>query len=68
MAKEFRVAFDKISDPQKITQVNREEFKSHDVDMSQHEVKELVDDHQKQERIYKIKNTRFFDMGRRSGR
>ena len=60
MAKEFRVDFDKIVDPQKITQVNREEFKKHDVDMYQHEVKELIDDHKKQERIYKIKNTKFF--------
>ena len=60
MAKEFRVDFDKIVDPQKITQVNQEEFKNHDVDMYQHEVKELIDDHQKQERIYKIKNTKFF--------
>lgn len=60
MGKEFRVDHDKISDPQTITQVNVKEFKDHDLDIHRHEVTEIVDDHDKKQRVYKVKNTKFF--------
>ena len=60
MAKEFRLPFDKIADPQTITQVNAEEFKKHDLDIHKNEVNEIVDDHSRQERVYKVKNTKYF--------
>lgn len=54
MAKEFRIPFDKIADPQSITGVNEREFAKHDCDFSRdpatHE-----DDHDKGERVIRVK-------------
>ncbi len=58
--KELRIKHDELSDPQTITQRNVEEFKKHGLDIHTHEVKELIDDHAKGERIYKVKNTKYF--------
>ena len=58
--KEIRIKHDEISNPQTITQRNEQAFKEHGLDIHQHEVKELIDDHAKGERIYKIKNTKYF--------
>jgi len=63
--KEITIDHKEISDTQTITDVNIRKFKEHGLDIHQHEVKELVDDHAKGKRILKIKNTRYFDMGRR---
>jgi hypothetical protein len=60
MAKEIHVDFDKLSNPQTITEVNKKMFKDHDMDIHKNEVEEIVDDHSKQKRIYKIKNTKYF--------
>ncbi len=60
MAREFRVDFDQIKDPQTITKVNVEEFKKQDLDIHRHEVERLEDDHDKQQRVYRVKNTKYF--------
>lgn len=60
MAREFRIDFDKISDPQTITQTNVEEFKKQDLDIHRHEVEKLEDDHGKRQRVYRVKNTKYF--------
>lgn len=60
MAREFRIDHDKISDPQTITQVNIQEFKKQDLDIHRHEVERLEDDHGKKQRVYRVKNTKYF--------
>lgn len=60
MAREFRIDHDKIMDPQTITQVNIEEFKKQDLDIHRHEVERLEDDHGKKQRVYRVKNTKYF--------
>jgi len=60
MAREFRVDHDKISDPQTITQVNIKEFKKQGLDIHRHEVERLEDDHGKKQRVYRVKNTKFY--------
>ena len=67
MAREFRVDFDKISDPQTITQTNIEEFKKQDLDIHRHEVERLEDDHGKKQRVYRVKNTRYFGSWKHRG-
>lgn len=57
---EIHVDFDKIRDPQTITQENIKMFKSKGLDIHKNEVNEIVDDHKKQKRIYKIKNVKYF--------
>ena len=60
MAREFRIDHDKISDPQTITQVNIAEFKKQDLDIHRHEVEKLEDDHGKRQRVFRVKNTKYF--------
>jgi hypothetical protein len=60
MAKEIKVDFEKIENPQTITQENIKMFKEHDMDIHKNEVEEIVDDHSQRKRIYKIKNTKYF--------
>lgn len=60
MAREIRIPFDKIKDPQTITSVMEAEFKARGLDLHVHEVVELVDDARKQERVLKVKHTKYF--------
>lgn len=60
MAREFRVDHDKLSDPQTITQENIKAFKAQDLDIHRHEVERLEDDHDKKQRVYRVKNTKYF--------
>lgn len=60
MAREFRIDFDKISDPQTITQVNKEEFAKQDLNIHVNEVDRLEDDHGKRQRVYRVRNTKYF--------
>ena len=60
MAKEVRVDFDRISNPQTITQENEKIFAEHDVNMHVNEAREIIDDPERKQRIYKIKNTKYF--------
>ena len=60
MAREFRIGFDKISDPQTITKENIKAFKAQDLDIHRHEVEKLEDDHSKRQRVYKVKNTKYY--------
>jgi hypothetical protein len=57
---EIHVPFEKISNSQTITQENIKMFKEHGMDIHKNEVAEIVDDHGKQKRIYKIKNVKYF--------
>ncbi len=63
--KEIQVSHEELSDTQTITEVNTRKFKEQGLDIHKHEVVELIDDHAKGKRIYKIKNTKYFDMGKR---
>jgi hypothetical protein len=58
--KELRIDFDKISNPQTITQENIRLFKEHGLDTKKNEVDEIVDDHSIRQRIYKVRHTKFF--------
>lgn len=61
---EIRVPFEKLKDGQTITQVNKRLFKEVDRDLQRHEA-DLIDDHDKKERIYKIDSERkYFFMGK----
>ena len=61
---EVRVPFDKLKDGQTITQVNKRLFREVDRDLQRHECS-LEDDHDRQERVYKIDGERkYFFMGK----
>lgn len=62
--KEWRIPFDEIRNPETITQRNVDEFKRHGLDIHKNEVDELIDDHSRKERIYKVRDRKYFDMGR----
>lgn len=65
--KELRIPHDQISDSQTITKRNEEIFKEHGMSIHTHEVDGLEDDHKKGVRILKVRNVKYFDLGRRSG-
>lgn len=59
--KEIAVPFDKIRDPHTITQFNEKLFKDNDLNVHHNEIGEIVDDHDKQVRVYrKIKKVKYF--------
>lgn len=64
--KEIRISHDKIQNSQTITQVQREEFKKHGVDMSVHEVKSMNDNFRKKERVITVKGPIKYFFIRRS--
>lgn len=66
--KELRIPFSAIKNPQTITRRNVAEFKKHGLDIHRHEVDELVDDPATKTRILKVRNIKYFDMGRKSSR
>lgn len=61
---EVRVPFDKLKDPQTITQQNKRIFREVDRDLQRNEC-DIEDDHDRQERVYKIDSERryFFMKG-----
>ena len=68
--KEIRLPFEAIKDPQKITDVNEKAFKDIGLDMHRDELtgEELIDDHDKQVRVLKVRKRRVvvdFGRGRR---
>ena len=65
MGKEIRIPHAELSDPQTVTQVNVRKFREQGLDIHKNEVDELVDDHDKNVRVLKIRNPKFLDMGRR---
>ena len=62
--KEIIVPHEDLEDSQTITQVNEKMFKEHDLDIHMNDVLDITDDYERKVRRYKIKNTKFFDMGR----
>lgn len=58
--KEIHVSFDKISDPQTITRVNKQLMAERDLDIHKNEVVELIDDHDQRKRVYKLKKAKYF--------
>ena len=60
MAREFRIDFDRISNPQTITQENVKAFKEQDLNIHVNEVDRLEDDHGKRQRVYRVRNTKYF--------
>lgn len=63
MAREIRIPHKDIEDPDKITKVNARKFKENGLDIHKNEVVSLEDDHEKKERVIKVKNTKYFFMG-----
>ena len=66
--KEIRLPYANIANPQTITDVQERAFHEHGLDMHRDELtgEELIDDHDKQVRILKVRAPRkYFDMGRR---
>jgi hypothetical protein len=62
--KELRIGFDKISNPETITEENIKLFRQNDLDIKKNEVDELIDDHSTRTRIYKVRKVKYFDLGR----
>jgi hypothetical protein len=60
MAKEVRIPYSEINDSQTITRVNERKFKEQGLDIHRHEVEKIEDDHGRQERVLKIKNTKYY--------
>ena len=53
--KEFRIDHSRITNPQTITDVNRRAFKERGLDLHKNDVKEIIDDNAKGERIIRVK-------------
>ena len=67
--KEIRIPHDEIRDPAKVTQVNVRRFKERGLDVHHHEVDDLEDDHDRGERVLKVRGPiTFVDLGRKGGR
>ena len=62
--KEVRIDFERIRDPDKVTEVNVQEFKKRGLDIHRHDVIELIDDHSRKVRVLKIRDRKYFDLGR----
>ena len=62
MAKEIKISHELIQDPQTITQVNREVFRSHGLDPSIHEVEKITDDMKNGMRHILVKTTKYFTV------
>lgn len=62
--KELRIPHDELRNPETITQTNIRAFKEADLDIHQHEVDALIDDHSTQTRILKVRKVKYFDLGR----
>ena len=60
MAKEFRIPHDKIGNSQTITPAMEAEFAARGLDIHRHEVEKLEDDFGTNERVLKVKNTKYF--------
>ena len=63
MGKEFRIEYEDISDPAKVTQANIKAFKENGLDIHRHEVETnegLINDDKKRQRIVRVKNTKYF--------
>ena len=65
--KEIRLPFDKIGNSQTITDVQERAFKEAGLDMHRDELtgEELIDDHDRKERVLRVRGRRtFIDLGR----
>lgn len=65
MAKEFRIGHDKLRNSQTVTQVMADEFKKRGLNTKVNIALDVIDDPAKRQRIVKVKNTKYFDMGRK---
>ena len=64
MATEFRIKHDRLSDPKTVTQVTRDEFRRRGLNTGVNVVHKIEDDGRTGERVYKVRNSKVFDMGR----
>jgi len=64
MAKEIIIDHAEIQNPQTITEVQERIFKENGVDMHVNEVDSLEDDFKAKKRVLKIRNTKYFFMGK----
>ncbi len=64
MSKELVINHDEINNPQTITQVQARKFKEAGLDVHVNEVESLEDDHKKKVRRLRIKNTKYFFLGK----
>jgi hypothetical protein len=55
-----RIPFEKLQNPQTITEVMEGEFRKRDLNLHVHEVESLEDDETTKERVLRIKNTKYF--------
>ena len=60
MAREVRIPYEKLKDPQTITQAMEQEFEAQGLNLHVNEVEKLDDDDQAKERVLRIKNTKYF--------
>jgi len=65
VAKEFRIGHDKLRNSQTVTQVMADEFKKRGLNTKVNIALDVIDDPAKRQRIVKVKNTKYFDMGRK---
>ena len=60
MSKEIVINHDEISNSQTITEVNIRKFREKGLDIHQHEVQSIEDDHKTGKRYIKVKNTKYY--------
>lgn len=68
MPAEIRIDHDRINDPNRVTSEVAKAYREHGLDPKVHIPLDVQDDPHRKQRIIKIRNTKVFDMGRRSAR
>ena len=67
--REIHIPMDKLRDSRTITEVNRREMKKAGLDIHRHEVVDLIDDHDANKRVLKVRKIgTFIDFGRKGAR
>ena len=64
MAREIRIPYHKIRNPQTITSEMEAEFDARGLNLHVHEVEKMEDDDKKQERVLQVKTTKYFFQGK----
>jgi hypothetical protein len=64
MSREVKIPHAKLTDGHTTTVETERAFKAEGLDLHVHEVEKMDDDYRKKERILKIKNTKYFFIGR----
>lgn len=65
VSREFRIDHDKLSNPQTVSKVMDRAYQEQGLNKQVNIPLDVIDDPSKRQRIVRVKNTKYFDFGRR---